>query len=278
MTSVQKAIKYLAMAFAIFLTVSIIGGIFTGLAGVSYIFSDHEKDAVVGEMQSYPTDGEISSLSLNLSAADLRIKTSDKFSVESNHQYISVSLNDGKLCIDETKNVFSPFYNNVTVILYVPENLVFDEVQIETDAGEVKIDTLSADVLKLSLGAGETEIKNLSVNSRADIDGGVGELTIDGGTLRNLELEMGVGELTLKSRIEGKCDLDFGIGEANLTILGSREDYQIELDKGIGEAKLEGKSMKDDSVYGAGVNHIEIDGGIGEMNIRFLENEIQQAA
>ena len=43
MTSVQKAIKYLAMAFAVFLSVSIIGGIFTGLAGVSFIFSDKEK-------------------------------------------------------------------------------------------------------------------------------------------------------------------------------------------------------------------------------------------
>ena len=39
MNSVQKVIKYLAMAFAIFLSVSIIGGIITGLAGVSYILS-----------------------------------------------------------------------------------------------------------------------------------------------------------------------------------------------------------------------------------------------
>ena len=36
--------------------------------------------------------------------------------------------------------------------------------------------------------------------------------------------------------------------------------------------------MKDDSVYGAGKNLIEIDGGIGEINIGFLENEIQKAA
>lgn len=277
MTSVQKAIKYLAMAFAIFLTVSIIGGIFTGLAGLSFIFSDRDEVSV-DEMGAYPINGEVSSLSVTLSTADLRIKTSDKFSVESNHKFISVSLNNGKLCVDETKKAFSPFNNNVTVILYVPEGFVFDDAKIETGAGEMKIDALSSDVLKLSLGAGETEIKNLTANSRADIDGGVGELTIDGGTLRNLQLEMGVGELTLKSRIVGKSDLDFGIGEANLTLLGSREDYQIELDKGIGEAKLEGESMKDDSVYGAGENHLEIDSGIGEMNIRFLENEIQQAA
>lgn len=277
MTSLQKAIKYLAMAFAVFLSVSIIGGICTGLAGVSYIFSDKEREPA-GETQVYPIDGEVSSLSVTLRVADLRIKTADKFSVESNHKYISVSLNDGKLCIDETKKVFSPINNRVTVIVYVPENFVFDDVQIETGAGEVKVDMLSADVLSLSLGAGEAEIKNLTANSRADIDGGAGELTINGGLLRNLELDMGVGELSLKSRIEGKSSLNYGIGEAKLTLLGSREDYQIALDKGIGEATLEGDSMRDDSVYGAGINKIEIDGGIGEIKIRFIENEIQKAA
>ncbi|MGN1444092.1 MAG: hypothetical protein ACI4XE_09625, partial [Acutalibacteraceae bacterium] len=80
------------------------------------------------------------------------------------------------------------------------------------------------------------------------------------------------------SRIEGKSNLNYGIGEANLTLLGSREDYQIELDKGIGEARLEGESMRDDSVYGAGKNKIEIDGGIGAINIEFLKNEIEKAA
>lgn len=102
MTSAQKLIKYLAMAFAIFLSVSIIGGIITGLAGVSYIFSTRNSEAI-GEMQVYPVEGEISSLSLTLSVTKLKIQTADKFSVESNHNYISVKSENGQLCINETK-------------------------------------------------------------------------------------------------------------------------------------------------------------------------------
>ena len=83
---------------------------------------------------------------------------------------------------------------------------------------------------------------------------------------------MGVGELNLKSRIEGKSELDYGIGETELTLLGSREEYKIEIDKGIGEARLDGESMRDDSVYGSGENFIEIDGGIGEINIEFSKD------
>ena len=270
MTSAQKLIKYLAMAFAIFLSVSIIGGIITGLAGVSYIFSTRNSEAI-GEMQVYPVEGEISSLSLTLSVTKLKIQTADKFSVESNHNYISVKSENGQLCINETKKLFSFHPKGVTVILNIPKGFVFDDATIEAGAGNVEIDALSCTILKLSLGAGEAEIKNLSASSRADIDGGAGKLNIDGGRLCNLELDMGVGALILKSRIEGQSFLDYGIGETKLTLLGSRADYQIEIDKGIGEAKLAGESIRDDSVYGDGKNHIEIDGGIGAMHIEFAE-------
>ena len=273
MTSLQKAIKYLAMAFAIFLCVSIVGGIVTGLAGISFIFSDNKKEPV-GEMQTYSVDGEVSYLSLNLSGARLKINSSDKFSVESNHNYISVKLNNGQLRISETKKPFSFSSKGATVILNVPEGFVFDDAIIDTGAGEVKIEALSADVLKLSLGAGKAEIKRLTANSRADIDGGAGELKIESGRLNNLALDMGVGELTLISHVEGKSSINCGIGEMNLTLLGSRSDYQIEIDKGIGEANLDGESMRDGSVYGAGKNRIEIDGGIGEININFLNNDL----
>lgn len=273
MNSVQKVIKYLALAFAIFLSVSIIGGIITGLTGISYILSGRNSEAV-GEMQVYPIDGEISSLSLSLSGAELKIKTADEFSVESNHNYISVKSDNGKLRISETKRLFSFYPKGVTVILNIPEGFVFGVATVDTGAGKVEIETLACDVLELSLGAGKADIKNLTANSSAKIDGGAGELNIDGGKLCNLNLDMGVGKLTLKSRIEGKSDLDYGVGETNLILLGSKDDYKIELDKGIGEARLDGESMRDDSVYGTGENRIEIDGGVGAIRIEFSEDEI----
>ena len=50
MTSWQKTIKYLAMAFALFLIVSILSGIFGTLGLVSNVFDDENA---VGEMQTY---------------------------------------------------------------------------------------------------------------------------------------------------------------------------------------------------------------------------------
>ena len=274
MTSVQKAIKYLAMAFAIFLSVSIIGGIFTALSSVSFIFSKGEKDAV-GEMQTYQINGEISSLEIEINAARLEIVQGDQFSVESNHKYISVSSDSGKLRINETRRIASLSSEAAVIKLTVPSGFVFDEADIETGAGKVTIDSLSADILDVSLGAGKATVENLVANSRAEIEGGTGLLTVNGGSLNNLNLEMGVGSLTFKSRIEGNSSLDLGVGEAKLILLGNREDYCIGIDKGIGEARLEGESMRDDSVYGAGSNRLSIDGGVGAVNIEFSEETVK---
>lgn len=271
MTSLQKVIKYIAVAFAIFLIITIIGGVITGISSISFLTSKKNKNEVVGEMKVYRVESEISSLSVDLSGAELKIETGEKFSVESNHKYISVKTNNGKLTITETKKPFAASAKDVTVILCIPENFVFDKATINTGAGKVSVDALSCDDLKLSLGAGKADIKNLTANLNAEIDGGAGELNIDGGKLCNLNIDMGVGKLTLKSRIEGDSDLDIGIGETDLCLLGSENDYKIELDKGVGESKLEGEEMRDDSVYGSGENRIEIDGGVGALSIEFEE-------
>ena len=271
MTTFQRAIKYVAIAFAIFLIVTIVGGIITALSGVSYFLSGRDEE-LVGQMQTYRIDEELSTLSIDLSGAELIIQTGDAFSVESNHKYISVKAAHGELTINETKKVFGVSPQGVTVILTIPEGFVFDKATIDTGAGKVDIETLSCDVLKLSLGAGRAQIHNLTANSRARIDGGAGELIIDGGKLCNLDFDMGVGALRLKSRIEGKSELDYGVGETDLILLGSPEDYQIKIDKGIGEAKLAGKTMIDDSVYGDGEHRIDIDGGIGAISIEFSQN------
>ena len=70
MTGFQKAIKYLAMAFALFLIVSILSGIFSALGLVSNVFDN--KDAV-GEMQTYTVSGDIQELKLDINAAKLRM-------------------------------------------------------------------------------------------------------------------------------------------------------------------------------------------------------------
>lgn len=264
MSTTQKIIKYCAIAFAVFLIVSIIGGVLR----LFYIFCN---DDTVGEMKAYAVTETVENLEIDLSAAQFEIKSGSSFGVESNHKYLKLENSNGQLSIKEKHQNFGIHADDIRVILTVPENFVFDKADIVTGAGTVKIDRLEADNLSLELGAGEVSIDNLTANTSVKIDSGAGELTIDGGELANLDFDMGVGEVNLESRLTGNCEIDYGVGELNMTLIGKSDDYSITLDKGVGEATLEDRKMHDGETYGTGNTTVEIDGGVGELNINFDE-------
>lgn len=264
MTTMQKIIKYFALAFAIFLSVSIIGGICGALYHVSYFFAGNTQD----EMTTHIIGNNFTSLSVNISAAELEIKTGENFGIETNNRYLRYKENGEILKIHETKPFFAS-RKGMKVTLTIPKETVFDYADIDAGAGKVTIDELLANSLNIELGAGELKVGRLDAMHKAEIDGGAGSVTIMGGRLNNADIDMGVGELNLTSELDGKSSIDYGVGETNLVLLGTDDDYKIKLDKGIGDAWLAGKKMSDDSVYGGGSRRVEIDGGIGALNITF---------
>lgn len=265
MTTAQKIIKYLVMAFAIFLSVSIISGICGALFTIANLFGADTESEIV--KQSVGSD--FTGISVNLSATELEIKMGDKFDVETNHKYLKCEEKDDILKISEARTLFASHPRGMKVILTVPQDKIFDYVDISAGAGSVTIDELRASSLKIELGAGELKAGRLEATDNAEVDGGAGSVTISGGRLNNADIDMGIGELNLTSELFGKSSIDYGVGETNLVLIGTDNDYKIGLDKGIGEAWLDDRKMSDDSVYGEGKNVIEIDGGIGELNIKF---------
>ena len=267
MTTGQKVIKYLALAFAIFLSISILSGI-CGAVGVVFGLV---SDGTEGKMSEYVIENDVTDLIIDINAAELEIKTGKQLKLETNHKYISYELNGRRLEIREKRPFFMSHLNNMKVVLTIPEETMFESVELNTGVGEVTIDELLTDSLVMNLGVGELKAGRIQALNQAEIDGGIGDVTIADGHLHNADIDMGIGELNLSGRLEGAGSIDYGLGETNLTLEGTAEDYRIELDKGIGEAKLENQKMHDDSIYGAGSNRIEIDGGVGELNISFKE-------
>ena len=273
MTTLQKTIKYLAMAFAIFLTVSIISGMISVIA----LFGGFSMgDAVTEDMKTYSVSTEIHNLNIEISVADLYIKEGGAFSVESNLKNIKVDDSNGKLTVkDLTKNKLfnGGAYETAVLTIYVPTGTVFDNVNIVTGAGRLTVDNLSAETIDFELGAGEVSIGSLVATKSADIDGGAGRITVSDGALENLDMDMGVGELNLTSAFSGECKLDLGVGESNITLIGNKDDYKLDVEKGLGSISVDGKSVYD---FGSsGRNKVEISGGIGAINIRFREAKIK---
>ena len=268
MTTVQKVIKYLAIAFAVFLTVSIIGGILSAVGLLGGLFSG---DAVLEEVKTYSVAAEIRNLDIQIHAADLYIIEGEAFSVESNLKHLKVEEKGGLLTVQETKR-FTGAYNGAVLTVYVPAGTVFDKVNLTTGAGRLTVGNLSSGTLDFVLGAGDVSIDSLVATKYADIEGGAGRITVSGGALKGLDLEMGVGQLNLTSALTGDCQLELGVGESNITLIGGKEDYKLDLEKGLGSIFVDGKKVSDYGSSGNGTNKVEINGGVGAIHVEFKES------
>lgn len=267
MTPFQKAVKYIAIALAVVLIVAILGGILSVVGVIGLIGS---IDGVAEECTTYPVSETVRELRLQISAADFTVEVGDRFSVESNLKDLTVSERNGVLTIRE-KNTRFKNYTGAVLKLTVPESFVFSSAEVETGAGRVRIDALTAEILQLELGAGEVSIGQLNAIHSAEIEGGAGKITIGGGSLHNLQLDMGVGQMNLTSALLGSSELELGVGETNLHLIGTQTDYTVLVEKGIGNATVAGVEIGDQDRHGTGENRVEITGGVGAIHVDFQQ-------
>jgi len=274
MSELQKLIKYFAIAFAIFLIFNIISGIMRGTIFLSKIFDDNDK-TISEKLEGIDINQNVNVLDIDVSSVSIIIKKGEKFKAETNNKYINCEQDNNKLFITEEKHNWFNFKNDSDLIIYVPENFIFDGVSIENGAGKLNAEKINTKKLYLDLGAGKVEIDNLNVSDDTKINGGAGEIIISNGNMNDLDLDMGVGKLTLSSYLKGSNEIDAGVGEVDLTLFGKESDYKINIDKGIGSATINGEDIKDGKSYGNGKNELDIDGGVGSIKIKIENKKIK---
>lgn len=274
MSKAQKIIKYLALALAIFLIVSIFSSILGFVSLLSNFFTDDET-VDFSQSTEYIVESDVSVLDIDLSASVLEIKQGEKLSVKSNHEHLKILENDFELKLQETKRLFNSTDTAYTVTLYIPQDYEFSVVDISTGAGVVNISDIKTMTLNLELGAGEAKLDKVLVNAETDIDGGAGKLTITNSELAFLDLDIGVGDTDISAVIGGESDIDCGVGQTKLELLKKPviidsdivTEYKIEVDKGIGNVKINGENVKDGQIFGSGENTVDISCGIGDVDI-----------
>jgi len=274
MTGIQKVIKYIAIALAIFIIINICGGILFGLSIVAGIFQiRNESDSMlideVQEKVQIEKITQMSNLDIDIKYSKLNIKTGDTFKVESNNTHISCKENGNDIEIKEKGNMLFSLNKESILTIYVPANVVFNNINIETGAGRVDIESLKAEILELEIGAGAVEIEELNIKEKAKIEGGAGSILINSGTINNLKLNTGVGKTEINAEILGNSKINAGIGKLDINLIGEQEDYLINTENGIGVININGDKVGNNTKFGNGKNVLKVNGGIGAIDIRF---------
>lgn len=256
MSEGQKWIKIGAIALAVFIILIIINAILF-LFGIIGGFGRETKD-----FSEYYSN--INSIEIDVNASSVNIVKGDSFLVEAKGVSDNFRVNNRRNTLEIEEDAFWFFNNNSgEITIYVPSDL--NELVIDGGSGEIKIEDIIADRLELDLGAGLIEIAS-STFYKADIDGGVGVMNANDTSFTALELDSGVGSVTIAGEILGRSTIDGGIGEINLN-LSNESLYKFIVDKGLGDITVNGTSIS--GTYGNGENVIDIDNGIGSVNITF---------
>ena len=262
MTTAQKVIKYVAIAFAIFLVVGIIDTIISIGSGITSFF-DNTK---LAKTETTELKEDSKTLNIELAASSLEIKKGEKIKIEVTGDDITVEEKDNKINIEEKIQKWSFNRKASAVVLYLPDEYAFEEAVIKTGAGKLNVQNIKATKLSLSLGAGKATIDNV-VSEKTKIETGAGELVIKKGKLGDSKIEVGVGKLSITAEFIENAEIETGIGSNNIKLLPTENDYKIEFKKGIGNINYNGKSVANDSTIGEGSNFIKIEGGIGSINV-----------
>ena len=279
MTGFQKAVKYLAVAFGIFLAISIISLILSTSLGVLNMFgfiSSGSGDKVINESFM-----DITKLDIDNGAGEIEIKTGDSVKVE------AYNVNDKFICRSrggtlEIKSDYDGFHlfgfgswNSKTpkIFIYLPEDFNAESVRLETGAGKVRIERLSADSLEIKIGAGEFKADNITSLSKTKIKGGVGSTQFRNTRLNNVDLDAGVGEVNIDGIITGDSKIKCGVGSVDIDISAPRSDYNLDVKTGIGQIKVNGEKYSDDTKDpdSGAENKLKLEGGIGEVIVDFKD-------
>lgn len=285
MSEAQKVIKYFAIAFAIFLSVNIIGGIITAIffgfrifgvtLGMQDIKNQNNAIASSKEIAVIQNGEDIENVRIEIGYSKLTIKEGTELKVE--------AINNGKTLetkkVGNTLNIKDDKIWNLwnqedesEIIITLPKNILFEKVKIEAGSGELNISDLHTRNLDFDVGAGNVMISNMLVEKKTDIDGGAGKVVIKDSSLNNLDLDVGVGEFQIKdTTLIGNNDIDAGVGRLEINLKGNLEDYKIIPKRGLGSFTLENKEVVDNEVYGEGQNKIDIDAGVGKVEISFID-------
>ena len=273
MKKAQKIIKYLAIAFGLYLAINIIGGIVFGatlLLGIDMGLNAISEVTEVTVMDYEESFTNIEKLDIKINAADFEIKVGEELKVvlkdvnekaEVKAQGKTLKITDAKVKWNMVSNI------NPSITLYIPEGMTFKETKIEMGAGVTNIESLNTDNLQLELGAGQVLINNCTAK-QSDIDCGAGKVEIKNAKLEDLELNTGIGECSFNGYILGKSDIECGIGKLILDLEGGKDLYSIKANHGIGAITINGEKVKENETVGSGENKIKIEGGIGEIQIK----------
>lgn len=194
-------------------------------------FDYEEKDSFSQKLEAF------SAIKMSCSIAEIKIEEGDNFKIESqyNKEILkpTFSVKDGKLEVFQKENRGNSFLggnHNCKILITLPAKVKLDDININSNIGDVRLREFTAERIKVNLNIGEVSVRNLD--------------------FENIEINNNIGEISIDPT-------------------GSLEDYDISINSDIGEVNVNGKRYRHNyTKKSASKKSIKANTNIGEIRIK----------
>lgn len=242
---------------------------------------DNDYEIYRGDVTKHEISGKFDQLDIELGGYifETAVSPDDSFYLTtSNVDKFQCYVKSGVLHLKAVNSSINFSLGNITdrkLILYIPEEALLSEVELELGAGQVIIDDLSAAAVSLEVGAGQIQAKNIQTG-KLEISVGAGQVEIPGMKVDELKVEIGMGELVGSGSIYKSADLECSMGNLELTVKGSQRDFNYWLEVAAGNLDLgsdhySGLAKEQKILSPVAVKTMNIECAMGNVTISFEE-------
>ncbi len=263
MTQFEKAIKTIAIVIAVFVVIVIIGGIITAIAAIASVFSSDKAHQMFKEGANKAVEqaielkdidesfdaSDIEDLEVNNSIGTVKIVESDD--EDADEIYVTgIGLNEAS-CVEQNGDELyicnaaidvelfgvklgqKISEEDIGVTVVIPKGFEFDDVILVNSVGDLEVDCLTAESIKMESGVGDTKCRNVYAQ---------------------------------------ETHINSGVGTVDVCFSGSMNDYDMNLEPGIGSIYVDGIKQSEMSHTNRDAdNSIKIESGAGRVDIKFEE-------
>lgn len=197
--------------------------------------------------------------------------------IENSTRKLTCEEDNGVLKIDEDSKRKWNNLKKAYIILKLPKNKMFDEVDINTGAGITYLKhDLNAKDVKIEIGAGEVSGSNsIHAEDKLKLTVGAGVVSLNQLSAKNIDVDCGIGETTIKNVASEKLKILCGMGSVRVKLTDTETDYDYKIQCGVGSVSIGdsnysglGRSKKIDNNSS---KTVDIDCGLGDVEIDFTE-------
>ena len=218
-----------------------------------------ENDTETSDEWQFSLNEDCKSLDVEFGAGVLDIYYDDVEKIQIHHENIKkfkAEVKNGVLKINTELEVYIDDADNRKLVIVLPRDMQFDEVELDIAAALANIDGILAKDVSITIGAGQANVSNITTDY--------------------MEMEVGAGAAIVSAldakEIEAKC----GMGQIDLEVIGAQTDYNYDVECGMGNVEVGHHGYGGVGTQHHGDNHeatkhIDVECGMGEVVVKFMQ-------